>query len=88
MHEFFIAETHESIGLAWVKGNCNLVRMGHKHGPHIDGTRACPGYLPVALFSFDRSSPTVEPIYNREKVRIDIPEPSPDPDDLIRSCFT
>lgn len=89
MHEYFISETHESVGLAWAKGNCNTVRQGHQHAPHIDGTRACPGYPAQQLFSLDRSSPAVEPVFNREMERIDIVEPpSPDPDDIIRSIFT
>jgi hypothetical protein len=73
MHEYVIEETQEHVGYAWAQGNCKLVRMGHKHTPHIDGTRACPGYLPVALMAFDRSSPPVEPMYNMWKERIDVP---------------
>jgi len=87
MYEYVIKETQETVGLAWAQGNCNWVRMGHKHAPHIDGTRACPGYLPVVLMAFDRSSPPVEPIFNREMERIDV-EPSPDPDEIIRSFLT
>lgn len=85
MHEFFIAESHESVGLAWIQGNCNNVRNGHKHEPHIDGTRACPGYPSQAMFSFDRSSPVVDPPqYNMWKERIDVPDPLADIDDTIR----
>lgn len=89
MFEYIIAETHETVGYAWAQGNCKTVRMGHKHAPHIDGTRACPGYLPVALMAFDRTSPVVDaPVYNMWKERIDVPDPLADVDDTIRSAFS
>lgn len=85
MYEYVIFETQESVGYAWAQGNCKLVRMGHKHPPHIDGTRACPGYLPVQLMAFDRSSLPVDiPQYNMWKERIDEPDPLADVDDTIR----
>lgn len=86
MYEYVIKESQEHVGYAWTQGNCNLVRMGHKHDPHIDRTRACPGYLPVQLMAFDRTSPPIERVFNREKERIDL-EPAPDPDEIIRSTF-
>lgn len=89
MHEYFVAETHESVGLAWAKGNCKNVRVGHKHEPHIDGTRACPGYPGQALFELDRSSlPVDEPQYNMWKERIDTPDPLADVDDTIRRLMS
>lgn len=88
MHEYFISESHASVGLAWAQGNCTNVRHGHKHEAHIDGTRACPGFPTVALFSLDRSSlPIDEPQYNMWKERIDEPDPLADVDDQIRRAF-
>lgn len=88
MFEYMIKETHETVGFAWAQGNCKTVRMGHKHAPHIDGTRACPGYLSVELMAFDRTSPPVDaPVYNREKERIDVPDPLADEDDIIRRAL-
>ena len=88
MYEYVIKETQETVGLAWAQGNCSTVRMGHKHAPHIDGTRACPGSLPVELMAFDRTSPPVDaPVYNREMERIDIVDHQADDDDVIRRTF-
>ena len=82
MHEYFVAESHESVGFAWAQGKCNLTRQGHKHAPHVDGTRACPGHTAQALYAFERP----------EMDRV-IPEPFPssvypeDADDMIRSLI-
>lgn len=73
MHEYFICQSHESLGYAWAQGHCKNGRNGHKHSPHIDGTRACPGYPKQVLFSLDRSSLPVEP--------------EEDLDDIIRSMI-
>jgi hypothetical protein len=87
MYEYVIFETQEHVGFAWAQGNCYLVRMGHKHAPHIDGTRACPGYLPVQLMAFPADKPA-ELVFNREMERIE-PDPTPeDPDDIIRRLFS
>lgn len=88
MYEYVIEESQKHVGYAWAMGNCAWVRMGHKHAPHIDGTRACPGYLPVALMAFDRTSPVVDPPqYNMWKERIDVPDPLAYEDDVIRKVF-
>lgn len=86
MHEYSVTATKELVGYAWASGNCANVKNGHKHEPHIDGTRACPGYPKQALYSMDHTSPLPPPVYNREMVRIDI-DPQADLDDKIRSIF-
>lgn len=88
MYEYVIKESQEHVGYAWAQGNCSTVRMGHKHDPHIDGTRACPGYLAVELMAFDRTSPPVDtPTYNMWGERIDEPDPLADEDDIIRRAL-
>lgn len=58
MHEFFIHDSHESIGLGLVYAKCPDVANGHKHDPHVIEGRACVGYPAQLLFSLERPNAT------------------------------